>query len=328
MGSTALTGDAKGKIEMLQELAVNQHLKRLGIPGYARQNRFAHRLSLLPFERKQYTKVSIIIPTKNCSTLLKNCVDSILEKTTYPNYEILIIDTGSNETNAINLLNKFNTNEKINVLYYKEKFNFSKVNNFGAINAKGDYFVFLNNDTEVIVEEWLNNLVFFANIKQVGAVGSLLLFPNKAVQHAGIVLGFRETADHIMRDFPSDSDGYFGSLSCTREVSAVTAACIMIKKEVFHQVNGFEGSYNSVYQDVDLCLKIRNKGYSIICTPASVLFHHESVSRGNDYDFIDRMLLKDQWETVLKNDPYYNPNFKLDIYGQGHTGYEPKYKVV
>jgi GT2 family glycosyltransferase len=148
------------------------------------------------------------------------------------------------------------------------------------------------------------------------------------VQHAGIVLGFRETADHIMRDFPSDSDGYFGSLSCTREVSAVTAACIMIKKEVFHQVNGFEGSYNSVYQDVDLCLKIRNKGYSIICTPASVLFHHESVSRGNDYDFIDRMLLKDQWETVLKNDPYYNPNFKLDIYGQGHTGYEPKYKVV
>ncbi|MEO6356943.1 MAG: glycosyltransferase family 2 protein [Ferruginibacter sp.] len=328
IGSTAMIGDAKGKIETLQQLAVNQHLKRLGIPGYASQNKFAHRLTLLPFEKKHYAKVSIIIPTKNCASLLKNCIESILEKTTYPNYEIIIVDTGSNDADAIHLLNKFKENKRIDVLYYKEKFNFSKVNNFGAARATGDYFVFLNNDTEVIVEEWLNNLVFFADIKQVGAVGSLLLFPNKAVQHAGIVLGFRETADHIMRDFPSDSDGYFGSLSCTREVSAVTAACMLIKKEIFQQVNGFEDSYGSVYQDVDLCLKIRNKGYSIICTPASVLFHHESVSRGNNYDFIDRMLLKDQWEAALKSDPYYNPNFKLDIYGQGHTGYEPKYKVV
>ncbi|MDN3654406.1 glycosyltransferase family 2 protein [Ferruginibacter paludis] len=328
IGSTALTGDAKGKIEMLQELAVNWHFKRLGIPGYARQNRFAHRLSLLPFERQHYPKVSIIIPTKNCAPLLKNCVESILEKTAYPNYEIVIIDTGSNESDAIHLLNKFKTNEKINVLDYKEKFNFSKVNNFGVGHASGDYYVFLNNDTEVIVEEWLNNLVFFADIKQVGAVGSLLLFPNNAVQHAGIVLGFRETADHVMRNFPSDSDGYFGSLSCTREVSAVTAACIMVRKDIFRQVNGFEGSYESVYQDVDLCLKIRNKGYTIICTPASVLFHHESISRGNDYDFMDRMLLKDQWESVLRSDPYYNQNFKLNIYGQGQTGYEPKYKVV
>lgn len=327
-GSIAFTGDAKGKIEELQELAVNQHLKRLKIQGIASQNKFPHRLSLHPTKRKYYDKISIIIPTKNCASLLKNCIESILEKTIYPNYEIVIIDTGSTEQDAMKLLEAFDKQEKVNVYHYKEKFNFSRVNNFGVTKATGDYFVFLNNDTEVITKGWLDNMIFFAGLKQVGAVGSLLLFPNKAVQHAGIVLGFRGTADHIMRYFPWDSDGYFGSLSCSREVSAVTAACLMIKKELFLKVGGFEGSYDSVYQDVDLCLKIRSKGYSIILATSSVLFHHESVSRGNDYNFIDRMLLKDQWETELLADPYYNTNFKLDVYGQGYNGYEPKYKVV
>ena len=160
-GSIALTGDAKGKIEQLQELAVNQHLKRLCISGIATQNTFPHRLLLHPTKRKYYDKVSVIIPTKNCAALLKNCIESILEKTTYPNYEIVIIDTGSTDDDALELLGSFHKNEKINVFQYNEKFNFSKVNNFGVTKAAGDYFVFLNNDTEVITGEWLNNMVFF-----------------------------------------------------------------------------------------------------------------------------------------------------------------------
>jgi GT2 family glycosyltransferase len=298
----------------------------MGWNGYAIKNKFPHRLSLMPRKREQYPKISIIIPTKNHTALLKQCVDSILLRTTYPNYELIIIDTGSDEDTAIDLINEYGKKNEIKVLHFKESFNFSKVNNFGANNADGAYCVFMNNDTEVITREWLENLLFYADSPGVGAVGPLLLFPNGTVQHAGVVLGFRGTTDHVMRNYPADVDGYFGSLSCAREVSAVTAACVMIKKEIFTEVNGFEENYNALYQDIDLCLKIRKKGYTIIYTPVVKLYHMESVTRGENYDFMDRMLLKDRWKKTLINDPYYNPNFTLNAYGKRHTGYEPKYR--
>lgn len=323
--SIAGNANAKGNVEILQELAVNNHLKRMKIDGYVQKNKFPHRLSLYPLKMDDLPKVSIIIPTKNRAYLLEQCIDSILQKTQYRNYEIVLIDTGSDEPDAIELVAGYRKHPKINVLDYKGKFNFSKVNNVGANNATGAYLVFLNNDTEVITGEWLENFLFYMSLPNVGAVGPLLLFPNNKVQHAGVVLGFRGTADHVMRDYSPNDDGYFGSLSCSREVSALTAACVMIKKDVFAKVNAFEENYNNIYQDVDLCLKIKEQGLVCVYTPTVRLYHYESASRGHDYDFMDRMLLKDRWEEELLNDAYYNPNFRLDTYSLQHTGYEPKF---
>src|SRR5207253_8233645 len=196
---------------------------------------------------------------------------------------------------------------------FPNPFNFSRANNQVAAAAIGDFLLFLNNDTEVVSKDWLQHLVYYAEQPDVGAVGALLIYEDRTVQHAGVALGMRGTADHTMRGFPIGVDGYAGSLACAREVSAVTGACMMIRKSLFHEIGGFNEHFFTAYQDVDLCLRLRERGLRLICTPRALILHHESVSRQSHYDLIDRTLLLDQWEKVIeRGDPYYNPNLNLE----------------
>jgi len=317
-GSIASNSQAKGNIDNLQENAVNNHLKRIGLNAFAKNNGIPHRLNIYPIEKKIYPLVSIIIPTKDNGDVLDNCLKSIFNKTNYQNYEVILVDNNTTEKKAIEVMKKY----PVKIIKYNNEFNFSEINNIGAKDANGEYLIFLNNDTEIVEGDWIKNMLYYAEQKDVGAVGPMLLYLDNTIQHAGVVLGFRGTADHVMRDFPNGGDGYFGSLCCAREVSAVTAACIMLKKSIFEEIEGFNQHYNIIYQDVDLCLKIRNKNYRIIYTPLAKLIHHESKSRGGDYNYLDRLLLLDLWENVIKKgDPYYNINFNLNKYSKGHTGY-------
>jgi len=193
------------------------------------------------------------------------------------------------------------------------KFHFAAFNNALAREASGEYLVFLNNDTEILDADWLGKMLLYARQTDVGAVGPLLLFPNGAVQHAGIILGPRGSADHVMRNFPADCDGYAGSLCCSREVTAVTAACLMMSKARFFSVGGFNELFRNHYEDVDLNMKLRTKGLRNIYAASTRLIHHESKTRGQNYDFNDRILLLDLWESEIdQGDPYYNRNFNRE----------------
>ncbi|NET31320.1 MAG: glycosyltransferase family 2 protein [Cyanothece sp. SIO1E1] len=306
-GSIAQKSDAKPKIESLQQASVDEHLKRLNLPATAKQVG-NHRLSIIPLTRKQNPLVSIIIPTKNAPEHLSRCLESIFSFSSYLNFEVLLIDNETTDPKALNIMRQF----PVKRIFLPNPFNYSHANNLGAEYAQGDYLLFLNNDTEVVSQDWLQNLLYYASQKDVGAVGALLLFPNKTVQHAGVVLGCRGTADHLMRGFPESSDGYAGSLKCAREVSAVTGACMMIKKEQFYEAGAFNEHFFTHYQDVDLCMRLLRSNKRIIFTPRSVLIHYESITRKEYYDMVDRVLLLDQWQAFISSgDPYYNPN--LDV---------------
>jgi GT2 family glycosyltransferase len=220
-----------------------------------------------------------------------------------------VIDNETTDERALQVLRDY----PVTRIDFPNPFNFSRANNLGAQTAQGEFLVFLNNDTEIVGDDWLQQLLYYAEQPDVGAVGALLLYENRTVQHAGVALGMRGTADHTMRGFPGDVDGYAGSLACAREVSAVTAACLMIRKSLFGELGGFNEHFFTAYQDVDLCLRLRDRDQRIIYTPRAVVVHHESASRKTYYDMVDRMLLLDRWEPVIeRGDPYYNPNLALE----------------
>jgi GT2 family glycosyltransferase len=308
-GSIAAATDAKPHIGALQQSAVNAHLSRANLPALAQQTDFPHRLKILPVPRTGLPTVSIIIPTKNAPEMLGRCLKSVSEKTSYPDFEVILMDNETTDERSLQLMEQY----PIRRISFPDPFNFSRANNQGAIAATGDFLVFLNNDTEIIAGDWLQHLIYYAEQSDVGAVGALLVYEDRTVQHAGVALGMRGTADHMMRGFPIGIDGYAGSLVCAREVSAVTGACLMIRKSLFQEIGGFNEHFFTAYQDVDLCLRLRERGLRLICTPQALVVHHESVSRQTYYDMIDRMLLLDQWESVItRGDPYYNPNLNLE----------------
>jgi GT2 family glycosyltransferase/ribosomal protein L29 len=308
-GSIAERTDAKPQIGLLQERAVNAHLKRMKLPARAEQAKLPHRLKLIPAKRESYNKVSIIIPTRDAPDVFGRCLKSIFEKTSHPNFEVIVMDNETSDPAALELMKKY----PVRRIEFPGQFNFSRANNEGAAMATGEFLVFLNNDTEIISDDWLQHLAYYAEQPDVGAVGALLAYEDQTVQHAGVALGMRGTADHIMRRFPHDVDGYAGSLVCAREVSAVTGACLLIRKSLFEEIGGFNPHFFTAYQDVDLCLRLRARGLRVIYTPQAVLLHHESISRQSYYDMIDRMLLLDLWEPVIEQgDPYYNRNLDLE----------------
>jgi GT2 family glycosyltransferase/2-polyprenyl-3-methyl-5-hydroxy-6-metoxy-1,4-benzoquinol methylase len=310
-GSIAADVNAKQGIEQLQVASVNAHLKRLNLPAKAESARGNHRIKLVPKSRTSNPLISIIIPTKDAPEYLGRCLKSIFSITIYPNYEIILVDNETTHPKALQIMEEY----PVKRIPLPNPFNFSRANNLGVKSARGDYIVCLNNDTEVISPDWLEHLLYYAEQEDIGAVGPLLLYPDKTVQHAGIVTGFRGTADHLMRGFPCDVDGYAGSLACSREVSAVTAACLMLKKIDFDAIGGFKEHFFTHYQDVDLCLELVKCGKRNIYTPQAVLIHHESKSRKNYYDMVDRMLLLDLHQQYIDlGDPYYNPNFDIAHY--------------
>lgn len=308
-GSIAGSTDAKPRIGKLQQDAVNAHLERLQLPARAEQTPLPHRLQIVPAKRDPAPRISIIIPTRDAADVFGRCLESVFEKTSWPNFEVVVMDNDTTDPAALALMEKFPARR----LPFPGRFNFSRANNEGAAAATGELLVFLNNDTEVVSNDWLEHLAYYAGQPDVGAAGALLAYDDRTVQHAGVALGMRGTADHVMRRFPIDVDGYAGSLVCAREVSAVTGACLMIRKALFNEVGGFNPHFFTAYQDVDLCLRLRARGLRIVATPRALLFHHESVSRQGYYDMIDRMLLLDRWEDVIEaGDPYYNRNLDLE----------------
>ncbi len=308
-GSIAEASDAKPQIGALQQSAVNAHLGRLNLPALAEQSDLPHRLKILPLPRSKFPPVSIIIPTKDAPEMLDRCLKSVSEKTSYPEFEVILMDNETTDERALQLMREYPGRR----IAFPNPFNFSRANNQGTIAATGDFLVFLNNDTEIITEDWLQHMLYYADQPDVGAVGALLIYEDRTVQHAGVALGMRGTADHTMRGFPIGVDGYAGSLACAREVSAVTGACMMIRKSLFDEIGGFNEHFFTAYQDVDLCLQLRERGLRLICTPRAPVVHHESVSRQSYYDMIDRTLLLDRWESVIeRGDPYYNPNLNLE----------------
>jgi len=264
--------------------------------------------------------VSLIIPTRNGAGLLKKCINSILEKTLYPNYEILVINNNSDELEALEYFKTLELNSKVRVINDFRDFNYSALNNSAVNFAHGEVLGLLNNDVEVIAPEWLEEMVSYAIQPEIGAVGAKLLYPNNTIQHAGIILGIAGWAGHASKFSPFDSVGYHNSLNFTSSVSAVTGACLLVRKDVFLSVGGLnEKDLAIACNDVDFCLKLNEAGLRNIYTPYAVLYHHESATRGHE-DTIDKQnrfkkelqFMKGRWGNKLVADPFYNPNLTKD----------------
>ena len=264
--------------------------------------------------------MSIIIPFKDKSEFLKKCVNSILKRTEYEEYEIVLIDNQSEKEETFKYLDKIKENSGFRVLDFNKPFNFSAINNYAISKIDSEYLILMNNDIEVISPDWIESMLEFAQRKDVGAVGALLYYPNNTVQHAGIILGIKGIAGHSHLGVNKDSMGYFGRLKTIQNLSAVTAACLMTKKTIYNEVGGFDENYSHAFNDVDFCLKIRERGYMIVYTPYAELYHHESLSRGYE-DTQEKQerfkeeieYFKEKWSEILANgDPYYSPNLTLD----------------
>jgi GT2 family glycosyltransferase len=291
--------------------ALEESLARRELPGNVEGGLFPG--SYRPRPRiPEGTRVSIIIPTRDRIEHLKTCVESIRRKTTYPDYEIIIVDNQSSEKEALDLLEALNDESRISVIRYEEEFNFSLINNHAARHANGDFLVFLNNDTEIIDGGWLEAMLEVMQFPHVGIAGAKLLYPDNTIQHAGIALWHCGTAGHLLSRLPADDHGYFGMADTIRNCSAVSAACMMIKKEVFDKIDGFDEAYAVSYQDVDLCLRAREAGYRVVFTPFAALYHHESASTGTRADEREERLFRANWAEKVPTDRYYNSNFPTD----------------
>ena len=261
-------------------------------------------------------KISIIIPTRNQKTLLERCVTSIFEKTTYPNFEIIIVDNGSDDLATKNYMADVAQDEAVTILKYDKPFNYSEINNFAVDNAQGDLICLLNNDTKVLTSAWLSEMQSWLQLPHIGCVGAKLLYPNLTVQHGGVILGIGGVAGHSHKYFPGSELGYYGRLSVVQNFSAVTAACVMFRKADFLKVGGLNSKDLAVsYNDVDLCLKFGERGLRTVWTPYAELIHYESMSRGKNVSGEKRVQWSDEarymrqrWENIIENDPYYSPN--------------------
>jgi len=265
-------------------------------------------------------KVSIIVPFRDKARVLARCVKSILDRSKYQNYEIVLLDNLSKEKSTFELLSKLARQPKCSILKYDNSFNFSAITNYAVNYVSTEYIVFLNNDIEVITPDWIENMLEYAQRDEVGAVGALLYYPHERIQHGGIIIGLGGTVGHSHRHVSRRSLGYFGRAKVVQNLSAVTAACMMTKKRVFHEVDGFDEYLKYDFNDVDFCLKLRDRGYLIVFTPFAELYHHESLSRGykDTKEKVNRFkketrYFEQRWKDVLrKGDPYYNRNLRLE----------------
>lgn len=263
--------------------------------------------------------ISIIIPNKDHVKDLKRCIDSIFNKSTYHNYEIIIVENNSDEVKTFDYYKELEKHDNIKVVTWEKPFNYSAINNYGRTFAKGDYILLLNNDTQVISENWLEEMLGLCQRSDVGAVGAKLIYPDHTIQHAGVVIGIEGIAGHVFLNYPEDDLGYNGYIQSVRDYSAVTAACIMVKASVYDEVEGIDENFQVAFNDIDFCLKIIDHGYRIVYTPYAKLYHFESKSRGEEDNKEKVMrfnsevteLLKKWRPFIEKGDPAYNPNLSL-----------------
>lgn len=312
-GSTAASTEAKPYAYEAAKKALHDALKRRGIKGEVSDGiwKGSYRVKR---EIQGEPLISIIIPFRDQVEVLKTCLDSIFAKTTWQNYEILLVNNASELLQTREYMREIEHCPRVRLLHYNAPFNFSALNNFASIRAAGEYLLLLNNDTEVIEPDWIQNMLEHAQRPEVGAVGAKLLYPNDTVQHAGVIVGIAGAANHAFCRMPKDQYGYFGHLQVIREYSAVTGACLMIRKEVFDEMDGLDEENLAVsFNDVDFCLRLREKGYVIVYTPYATLYHHESLSRGHNVSFNEEYYLRRRHQGIFQQgDPCYNPNLSRE----------------
>ena len=322
-GSVASSIDAKTYAIDAAKGAIADHLTKLGYRNFEIESTRAFAtIFRIKYELTSRPLVSIIIPNKDHVDDLSRCVESIINLSTYDNYEIVIVENNSETAEIRTYYEEISRHPRVQVVEYKGDFNYSKINNFGVQYAKGEYLLLLNNDTEVITPDWMEELLMYAMRKDVGVVGAKLYYPDKTIQHAGIVIGLgaHRTAGHTHYRIPEANVGYMGKLCYAQDVTAETGACMMVSKALYEELGGLDESFTVALNDVDFCLRVREKGLLNIFTPFAELYHYESKSRGSDKKD-DRALRYQQesdrfrvkWADALaKGDPYYNPNFSLD----------------
>lgn len=290
--------------------ALSGALERRGVVGRVEAGLISGVFRVRP-AIEDHPLVSVIIPTRENVALLKNCIDSIERLTIHSNYELLIVDNDSSDPETLAYLSS--TPHK--VLRFREEFNYSRINNFAARRTEGEYLLFLNDDTEVISGGWMEAMLEQAQGPDIGAVGAKLLYPDGLIQHAGVVLGAGNfwtpgVAAHSCQYYPSNYTGHVETTTnTTRNYGAVTAACMMLRRSVFEEVRGFEEILSVAFNDVDLCLRLRESGYRIVYTPHAELYHYESFSRGFQRRAEENLYMRRRWAEALDDDPYYNPNF-------------------
>ncbi|MBC3949224.1 glycosyltransferase [Pseudomonas folii] len=318
-GSTALSPGEKPYAQLAGQKALDEHLQRIGVAGNTELLDFGmYRVhyDLPPAE----PLVSLIIPTRNAHGLVKQCIDSIVQKTAYKNYEIILVDNGSDEVESLNYFSELDQQSNIRVIRDDGPFNYSALNNRAVAVANGELIGLVNNDIEVINAEWLGEMVSLALQPGAGAVGARLWYPDDTLQHGGIIMGPLTLAGHAHKHMPRGHHGYFGRASLIQGMSAVTAACLVVRKAVFQEVGGLnENELKIAFNDVDLCLKIKGAGYQNIWTPNADLYHHESATRGveDTPDKRERFMsevhyMQQKWKDIIAWDPVYNPNLSFE----------------
>lgn len=318
-GSTAQGVGEKSYAHDAGRRALTQHFERLGEDVEVREisgvlGAFRIRFPLtapLPL-------ISIIIPTRDRLDLLRRCVDSVIEHSTYPNYEILIVDNQSVELETLAYFDGFDANTRVRVWRYDQPFNYSRINNEAVLQCAGELVCLLNNDVEVITPDWMEEMASHAMRPRVGAVGAMLYYPNGSIQHAGVITGVHGVAAHPYCGMPRGFSGQMARAKLTQAMSAVTAACLMIRREVYLQAGGLDASLQVAFNDIDFCLRVGQLGYVNIWTPFAELYHHESASRGHE-DTVEKRarfmgeveFMVNRWAGQLERDPAYNPNLTL-----------------
>jgi len=316
-GSTARVAEAKNYAYLAAKKAIQEALDRRGeggwvefVPDHWGQYRVHYPLLGKPL-------ISIIIPTRDNAHYLEKCLASIFEKTTYESFEVVILDNGSARTETRALFERLQclSGDRVRIVRLDIPFNYSRLNNEGVRWAKGELVCLLNDDTEVITADWLEELAGQARRKSIGAAGAFLLYPNATVQHAGVLLGVGGLANHSHRHWPANGAGYFGRLLLTANYAAITSACLMVQKERYLDAGGLDEELALAYNNVDFCLRLLNRGYKNVVLSHVRLFHNESRSRGPD-TLLDQQsryakeagILMERWGELISNDPYYSPH--------------------
>jgi len=261
--------------------------------------------------------VSVIIPSRDAAEMCHKCLSALFNKTHYPNFEVLLIDNGSKDPSFFSMVEGWQNRypARFRVIRDDAAFNFSRLMNLGAHNANGSVLLLMNNDVEAIHADWMDRMVEVCMRKDVGVTSAKLLYPNNTVQHAGAVLGLGDAASHILVGAPADAEGYYGNLVCLTEYSIMTAACMMVTKEIYWSVNGFEEALSVEFNDFDFCLKVHAKGKHNLMIPQATLYHHESITRGHPREnpktykrYVGELnKFKNTWSALIPNDPAYNP---------------------
>lgn len=300
--------------------AVAAALARRGLSGSVESTRQSPTMYRIRCDLPEKGMVSVVIPTRDHADDLRRCIESVFRRTAYPRYEIVIVDNGTEEPSAVRYLDELRGDARIRIVRSDAPFNFSRLVNLGAARAAGEYVLLLNNDTQVIAPEWMDEMVSFARLPEVGAVGAKLYYPDGTIQHAGVVVGLGGIAGHAFLNCSREDPGTNGRMIVAHEYSAVTGACLMVRRKVFDQVGGFDPRLAVAFNDIDFCMRLRALGYHNVWTPFAELYHCESRSRGIDLDpdkaerfQSEIFFFHDRWRSALEaGDPFYHPKYSLD----------------